>query len=495
MRYINRGKYVTDSKKSSLNIDIYLSLFCTAVFLFLNDAAIAYSYVDKINSTTTVKIYDSKIIEVNNPDGQKQYYWFEVKCDPLIKKYLLKEIDISEYILTRMGSKRPVAPEMILRTERNIPNDTPFWSISSAQIIDNHLWIAFLPIRQPRVVWYVSMPPHPHHIEAPDPYEGGIVCLDLTRNELVRWTSKNGLPTQLVCREVEQLPEELIWGNVITTIQASDNIIIFKTRNDSEVHFEYQKKNWDCIYSGESKPLIELIRDPTIYYVVQNYAIQRLGELHSIDAIPVLVNILGSHPSNAGSDHRPEARDALIEIGEKSLTKELEMLSESNDLMIKRYSRAVLNAIHVHFSDPVNGLRFKIMTLDDPVSEGDYFGIDIKIVNITENTITFKYRNFDRRSFHLILEITNEEGKIIPRNANKDSMPQRIDNIKIEPGETASINRSIEPLPAGKYKIKYHIDIPKEYAEEAAREYNQKDVWYGTVITNEISINVEKSSN
>ena len=495
MRYLNKGKFVIYSKKSIQKINIYFSFCCTVIVLFMNATAIAYSATDKINSETTAKIYDSKIIEVNNPGGQNQYYWFEAKCDPLIKKYIFKEIDISEYMLPTMGSKRPASPEMILHTEKIVPEDTPFWSISASQIIDNHLWIALLPIRQPRVTWYIGMPPHPHHIEAPDPYEGGIVCIDLITNELVRWTSKNGLPAQLVCREVEQLPEELIWGNVITAIQAIENQVIFKTRNGSEVHFEYQKKNWDCIYSGESKPLIELIRNPKIYYVVQNYAIQRLGELRSIDAIPVLVTILGSQPSNAGSDHRSEARDALIEIGEKSLTKELEMLSESNDSMIKRYSRAVINGIHAQFSEPVNGLRFKILTKDDPVSEGNYIGIDIKIMNITENTITFKYKDFNLRSFHLVLEITNEEGIIIPRIAKTDDTPQRTDNIEIEPVKTVSVYRSIEPLPIGKYKIRYHIDIPKEYAEEAIRKYNKKNVWYGTLTTNEISINVEKSSN
>jgi len=270
-------------------------------------------------------------------------------------------------------------------------------------------------------------------------------------------------------------------------------MIIFKTRNKSEVYFELKNKIWECIHSGETKTLIDLIKETKTYYVITNYAIQRLGDLHAVDAIPVLIDLLGSQPANAGSDHRPEARDALITIGEKSLTKELKMLSESNDSMAKRYSRAVINGIHSYFSEPVNGLRFKIMTLDDLASEGSYFGIDIKVMNISENTITFKYKDFDRRSFHLILEITNEEGKIIPRIAKKDGMPQRIDNVELEPGKTASIFRSIEPLPVGKYKIKYHIDIPKEYAEEAAREYNKKDVWYGTVTTNEISINVEKS--
>jgi hypothetical protein len=298
---------------------------------------------------TNVNICNSKVVEVNEPDGSSKYYWFEAKCDPLIRKYILKEIELSEYILTGMGSKSPNAPDVILSIKDNMPGkEIPCWNISAARIIDDYLWISLIPIRQPRITQYISMPPHPHGVRpGGNPYEGGIIRIELKTSKWTRWTSLAGLPTEMVCREVEGLPEKIIFGNVITQIQKNKDKIIFKSRNQSEMQFDIEQGKFKCIHSEEPNTLIALLKDGKTYYnyIVTSYAVERLGQLHSIEAIPLLVEILSSHPDTAGTDCRYEAKNALIEINSRLALDKLKILVDSEDERTREYSREVIDFI------------------------------------------------------------------------------------------------------------------------------------------------------
>ena len=53
---------------------------------------------------SVAKLRDGKVLEVTTADGRKRFCWFEAKCDPLVRKHVLGQIDREEYELTRFGA-------------------------------------------------------------------------------------------------------------------------------------------------------------------------------------------------------------------------------------------------------------------------------------------------------------------------------------------------------------------------------------------------------
>jgi hypothetical protein len=208
---------------------------------------------------SVAELRDGKVLEVTTSDGRKRFCWFEAKCDPLVRKHVLGQIDQQEYQLSTMGTKMPSDPELVFKTGHRMPNeDVPCWQVAATAATGGDLWIALYPIFKPRVLWWIGDPPHPHHVASGgDPYEGGIVRVDLRTMATQRWTSAGGLPPELVCHDAkdgEPLPETIVLGAVVSKIVLEGDHVVFTTRNNSQVRFGPAKKAWTPLRSVEPLP-------------------------------------------------------------------------------------------------------------------------------------------------------------------------------------------------------------------------------------------------
>ena len=388
----------------------------------------------------------------------------------------------------------PPDPEVMFKTSDRMPaEDIPCWESAAIGVIDGDLWIALHPIFKPRVLSYIGMPPHPWHVlGGGDPYEGGIVCVDLKTMATQRWTSADGLPPELVCRDAKApLPERIVLGAVVSEIGREGDQLVFTTRNNSRVRFEPAKKAWTAVRAGEPEDLLELLRGGQSNFFYREYAIGQLGRLRATCAIPTLVEILASRPTSAGMEHRIPAAEALIAIDDKSAIKHLRPLTGHELLLTRQYARGVIQAIETHYGRPVEGLRFRLTTHGDPSPTGGNIDVCIWVRNVSDREIPFRHRDYWPLSPHLILKIRREDGSAIQRETDQS---RRHETYVLKPGEVVRLHRYVDPLPPGRYHIKYQISIPVQYEQLPYGQRRPRDTWRGTATTNEIAVEVLKPS-
>ncbi|HUT11762.1 MAG TPA: hypothetical protein VMY42_14775 [Thermoguttaceae bacterium] len=445
-------------------------------------------------SATEVRpLGDGKVLEIDVPGEEKRLCWFEAKGDPLVEKHVLRQIGDEAYLLFKLDAKMPPAPEMLLRTGKEMPaEDVPCWRVSAVRLIDGDLWVALIGIARPKMTWWTGEPPHPHHTRSGgDPYEGGILRVDLETMAVKRWTSEGGLPKELVCHDTdmsEPLPPEILFGAVVTDIGQQGDQLIFTTRNSSRVLLDPQKEAWTVEQAGEPKDLLRLLGPAAANRPYRAYAVGQLGVLRAKEAVPTLIEILANGLPNSGADQqRHAAMEALIAIDDPSAVEGLRPLAGSENLYIRRYAEAVILSLKTPLGKPVAGLRFRLTTRRNPFQVGSSISHVIDVQNVADHEIILRYRDPWPRSPDLVLQIRREDGSEIVRLPEEN---YRSEIRVIKPGQVERIFRWTEPLPPGRYRLRYQITIPEEYAKKNARATDPGPTWHGSVTTNEITVEV-----
>jgi len=341
---------------------------------------------------------DGRVLEIDVPGQEKRFCSFEAKGDPLVQKHILGQLDDEQYLLFKLGAEMPPAPEMLLRTGKEMPaEDVPCWRVSAARVIDGHLWVALAGIARPKVVWWTGEPPHPHYTASGgDPYEGGILRVDLETMAVKRWTSADGLPKELVCHDAEAglpLPPEVVFGAVVTEIRREGERLVFTTRNSSRVLFDPRKEAWTVERAGEPKDLLRLLGPSPENRPYRACAVAQLGALRAKEAIPALIEILGGQPATPGDDHRHGAMEALIAIDAAEAVEGLLPLTRNENLYVRRYALAVIQSVQTPFGKPIAGLRFRLTTRRNPFGAGDTISHVIGVQNVTDHEIVLRYRD------------------------------------------------------------------------------------------------------
>jgi hypothetical protein len=290
------------------------------------------------------EILEARVVKIKTGDGER-FCWFEVKGDPLIVKFALGKTRPEEYEISRMGEKKPEAPDAEFRIGADPPDKSvACWRISAARQTGDHLWLALEPIRRPTVMMWIGRPPHPHGSESGGhPYEGGIVRLHIPSGAAHRWTSARDLPDALVCRDAGRpLADDVLFGAVVKEIGEDGGELVFLTRNGSEVRLDPAKSVWRTVRRGEPAALVSLLRAETAGNDHKGYAIGRLGMLRAREAVPALIEVLASKPTAAGNEHRYEAMEALVAIADARAVAPIQELLRDKGPYIRRAAASAL---------------------------------------------------------------------------------------------------------------------------------------------------------
>jgi len=441
-----------------------------------------------------------RTIHLPGADGEKRLCWFEAKSDDaLIRKYILGQLLNAkvEYVLRRFGSKMPASPGVELKTGPREPAEgIPCWRVAASATVDKMLWVALAPIPRPRVVYWIGMPPHPHsEMSGGPPYEGGILRVDLATLTVERWTSANGLPPELVCPNADSFPDALRFGAIVTGIGEERGHIAFTTRSQSKVLFDPARKTWTAVRCGEVKPLIGLLTKDSC----TAYAIERLSQLRSKEAVPALIKILARAPAPAGRDFRFRARQALLAINDKSALPGLRKLVNAKHLRTRQYARFIIQEMETPFGEPVNGLRFHITTPDNPRPGGWQINVHVSVMNTTDSEIALCYVYGRSISRHIALAMEPAPEGFPARKPSR--YPTR--HTIIKPGGVARFYHYLDPdhlktktFAVGTYRITCRINVPAEFAAKMKRQRGagSPDVWHGSVTTNTVAVHVIKSA-
>lgn len=442
----------------------------------------------------SMRVIDARYVEISVGAGGKRYCWLELSGNPLIHRYVLGEVHGNDYVLTNMGDKAPDPPKLIVRLDGKLaPATVPRWRIAAAAKVGQVLWLCVAPVPRPRITLYIGKPPHPSwEISGGDPYEGGVVRVDLASGKSERWTSENGLPDALVChdgQEVVLASGHASWGPVAGEIRAEDGKVVFTTAYGSRVACDPAGREWPVLHDGEPAALVAILRqwkaDPRAVW-----AMERAEVIHCKEAVPHLVAALGGCHE---LDHEAmvsmalAAKDALIAIGDASCAEALRKIVEGPNRIAANCASAAAQHLTVPFSEPVAGLAVRLVTQEAFPMLGCGSGVEVQVRNMSDHPLAFYYNKQHQDSSHLAGDIRSEDGSATELPARKDRHVRR---EVLEPGQVVTLYRLLEPRPAGRYVVRFRIDIP----EAAAREWQKTDdkspikIWSGSMETNEATL-------
>ncbi|MFC1806253.1 hypothetical protein ACFL09_04645, partial [Planctomycetota bacterium] len=384
-------------------------------------------------------------------------------------------------------------PSLVFRRGPKPPaKDVPCWPLAFAASIGGDLWVALAPVPKPKRLMWTGMPPHPHHsVSGGDPWEGGVFQIDVATHRGEHWTSANGLPEALVCRDTaggDPLPPELAFGAVVRDIRAEGDRVAFTTRNGSKALCDPRLGTWTVVRSGEPKALMDFVRSPR-HHLAKGYAVRRLGALRAREAVALLVEILGGSPTSAGTDHRFPAMQALIDIGDKTCIARLEPLARGKALRTAQFARATIQELETDFGEPVNGLAFRLTSFWEPCPAGEGLTAHLDVRNAADHPIALCYDDPWPLSPHLILHLVSEDGTRIRR---KLADRHRTKVHVLQPGEVKRLSRPVSAPPPGAYRLHYVVSIPEEFARAIVerRRLRYHHPWAGEAVTNTIPLRI-----
>lgn len=438
-------------------------------------------------------VVDSRYVEVTASSGAKTYCWLELTGDALIRRYVLGEIRSDTYMLTKMGAEMPAPPMLTVRPAGPPPGaDVPRWRIAAAAKVGEVLWLYVAPVPRPRVTVWIGMPPHPwRQRSGGDPYEGGVVRVDLAGGKAEGWTSENGLPDALVChdgQDVTTASGDASWGPVVREIVAADGKIAFTTHYGSRVACDPAGQGWKVLQDGEPAVLAAILQQWKIDARAV-WATRRAGVIRCREAVPHLVAALGGCHELGGreGDMAFAAKDALIAIGDASCAAELQRIAEGAHRTAANCATAAAQHLTVPFSEPVAGLSVRLIATEAFPLLGGGGNVEVQVKNTSDRPLAFYYNKHYANSPHLAGEIRSADGSVTEVRPGEDLFASR---EVLEPGQVVTIHRPIDPHPAGRYVVRYRIDIP----EVAARDWQKADdkspikVWWGSIQTNEVAL-------
>ena len=173
----------------------------------------------------------------------------------------------------------------------------------------------------------------------------------------------------------------------------------------------------------------------------------------------------------------------------KSALPGLRALAKGERLQTCQFARFVIQEMETPFGHPVNGLRFRITTPDDPTHTGEQINFRISLANTTNSDIVFCYKDFWPYSPHIVLAVEPEPEGQADRKRNRYSHSKR---LLVKAGGSAQIHRYVPPLPAGTYQVTCRISVSAEEAAERKKIAGAKapEVWYGAARTNPVTVHV-----
>lgn len=425
----------------------------------------------------------------------EKYLWFEVKGDPLILKHLNtpQTMQDDRYLLT-WGEKMPSPPEIVLKIDEKLPTiTTPCWHVTAAYHDWETLWVALAPIPRPRQTIYIGMPPHPCWDRAAEPFEGGVLRIDLRTMKVTRWTSAEGLPQSLVCKcrpgdELVFFPEDIMQGSRVCAIEKHDGVLSFITQNGSKVRYNPQTEQWSVVKNGEAAQLLDRYED--FKQPMQEFAHMRFGQLHAREAVPLLLDVLSRTPISMSTDIRDGAKIALIEIADPASVAPLLKLTGHADQRTAAYAREAYLRITTPFSEPVNGLAFRLLPPYQPVSakENVYCQLEIRATATTPLLALLHIK--DR-----IPGVDNPslECRLIREGEAKETLCYPITNVNANftKSQFAVDSVILSPLTPGIYHLKIRIHAAQAYAKSAEKSAGNSDhYWYGEATANEVTFEV-----
>jgi hypothetical protein len=434
----------------------------------------------------TVSIVEQRAVQMTYPDGRREFCCFELTGDPLVVKHVRGEAEGSAYVVdSRGGVKMPPPPKAVLkRTGRVPPQDVACWPISTILLDGHTLWVALEAVARPGIQCYIDMPPAPWRVlSGGDPYEGGVWQIDLAGLSHKHFTAGTGLPDDLVCRQPKDgfpLPEEIVFGPVVTAISLEGQRIVFSTRNGSRVLYIPETGIWETVRSGERETLLGLLAAKK-RGVALLYAIQRLGILREKRAVPGLLDLL-----EAG---RYDAMEALIAINDPSAEERLEALAEKPEIETRQLARAVLLGMRTPFGQPVGGLAFRLLTRENPNWAEACTTVILEIRNVSDSPRAFAYENVSLLPPQIEPHIVQADGTPVPAQPAQRGQ-RRL--LEIARGDVGQVFGQLDFLAPGTYRVGCRVTGSAGAAEKASavKAPPAATIWQGEVRTNEILVEI-----